>query len=120
LRHRKQQKLGEFAKSGYSPLQDIAGAGEKGTRALKNLVDATKSVGQMSALTLGTGIAAPFGIGALGGYLTGRGQDVSTEDIDEFKKRELIAEYKRLTEQAKRSRLTKDYAQQVQQTGRVF
>lgn len=71
-----------------------------------------KLIGDLGRAGGTAAVVAPFGVGALGGYGAAKLTDVDETDADELKKRELIAEYKRLADRARRHREAKAYRDQ--------
>lgn len=72
--------------------------------ALTSILQPVGNLATWGGKTLGTGLLlAPVGIGAMGGYLAGRGRGgLTDEDINEAKKHELIAAYHRAAEDIRR------------------
>lgn len=84
---------------------------------LAGLGNALGQVGYLGAIGA---LAAPPILGATTGWAASQATDIDEHDATAQKQRELIAEYKRLTDQAKRNRLAKAYAQRRKETGLMF
>ncbi len=67
-----------------------------------------------------TAAFAPPVIGAGLGWLGAKATDVDDTDVEQRRQQEIVAEYKRLTEQARRNVDAKRYALNRKVTGRVF
>lgn len=110
-------------------IHESVKAGQEKMAALTDLVTAPISaVGQAAGATAGTmgqlgligALAAPPIVGGALGYMGARATDIDEHDTEAQKKRELIAEYSRLADQARRNRQAKIYQRKREETGRMF
>jgi fructose/tagatose bisphosphate aldolase len=110
-------------------IHETIKAGHVKMAAITDLITAPiKGISQAAGSTAGTlgqlgllgALAAPPIIGGTLGYTAARATDIDEHDTKAQKQRELIAELRRLTQQAQTNRLAKQYKNQREETGNMF
>lgn len=110
-------QIRERVKSALDKLAfEIPGADVPG-----KLVDFAKGVG-LTGLSWGLplALAGPPIVGGLGGYALAKATDVGDADAGEIKKRELVDEYRRQTDQLNRETQVRNYRKLRERTGKIF
>lgn len=125
LSHEQTVERIEKAAQGGSFLRNaLFGSVEDVTDIARNLITSMKDIAHLGleGLALGgaAGIGVPVAVGGLGGYGLARMGDIAPREIEDLRRQELISEYNRLTEQARRRQIAKNYQAPVRRVGRVF
>ena len=77
-------------------------------------------VGAATGYGIPLALLAPPALGAGAGYMAARAGDVSDEDVEAIRVKELINEYRLQADKAERDNRVRKYRQRRQRTGRIF
>lgn len=78
------------------------------------------AIGVIGGYGVPAAIAAPLAAGAGAGYFAAKSSDVSDEDVEAIRMRELVEEYRRQSEKVERDERVRKYRKKRKQTGRIF
>lgn len=107
-----------FTKSAF-----VAEISRQLTDPVRNTANAAQSVVNLGGSLIPYALmaaAVPPALGAVAAYAKNKALDVGEDEGEDFKKRELIDTYKRMSEDLTRQKERQDYKQQRKRTGRVF